>query len=134
MKKILAKIGDIIEIPLNDNTFAYARVMNDASIQIYRYRSITSNNPFIGLRAFLFTAAIEQKWIQNGKLPITGYDPFDSDDETWPPPRRLFSGMIYYKGEMKEIPKGEEKKYERAIIYSLKSIVDRIEKELVDSV
>ena len=97
--------GDVCELPLGDGRFAYGRVLNDASIAVYRSISRRPHAPPIGEREFLFTIGVYDDVPGSAAAPVVGHDPFSSEGEAWPPAYKVVDPItgrvrVYHGGEI----------------------------------
>jgi hypothetical protein len=70
-----AQPGDVCELALGHGRFAYGRVLNDASIAVYRSTSEHPGAPPIGEREFLFTVGVYDDVPGSSSAPVVGHDP-----------------------------------------------------------
>jgi hypothetical protein len=122
-------VGDIVEIALPDGTFAYGRVLKDASVAFYRERSTARRQPPIGSRDFEFIVGVYDADLR--RWPVVGHDPSATDDEDWPPPKQIedvISGthQIYDHGEIRLAIGDEWQGLERAAVWNERHVVDRL--------
>jgi hypothetical protein len=130
--------GDVCAFELGDGRFAYGRVLRDACIAIYRSTSETPNSPPIGERDVLFTVGVYDDVPASAACPVVGHDPFESEDEAWPPPSKVVDPItgrirIYRRGEI--VPAqdpAEADKLEKAAVWDLHHILERTRTELPD--
>jgi len=133
-----ANPGDVCQIPLGDSRFAYGRVLNDASIAIYRTVTREPRSPPLGERDFLFTVGVYEDIPGSKRAPVVGHDEFADEDESWPPPYKVvdpISGrvQIYHRGAMRGVTDaGEAADLEKAAVWDLEHIIDRIREALPD--
>ena len=134
MPKLKAKPGDVVQVELGDGRFAYARVLLDASVAVYRSLSDRLQSPPIGEREFLFTVGIYSDLPGSPSMPIVGYDGFASEDEAWPPPYKVVDRItqrvrVYYRGEMRAATnEAATADLEPAAVWDLHQILERIRK------
>jgi len=129
------KVGDVVQIELPNGGYAYGRVLRDASIAIYRQTSQISGRPPVGSRDYQFVVGVYDDVLNSGACPVVGHDPSRDTDDEWPPPsyiRDPISGQAsaYHKGII--IPATEEEiiGLERASVWDLDHIVERITEDL----
>ncbi len=132
MSKRKAVPGDVCELPLGDGRFAYGRVLNDASIAVYRSISRRPHAPPIGEREFLFTIGVYDDVPGSAAAPVVGHDPFSSEDEAWPPAYKVVDPItgrvrVYHRGEIQEADDpSAASELEKAAAWDLNHIVERI--------
>lgn len=100
-KRIKPQVGDIFEIRLPDDRFAYWKVFRDASIGIYEKIFSSPTEPPIN-SSFAFIVGLYSDILRSGIWPIVSREPFRSVEEEWPPPACIkdpISGTysIYHK-------------------------------------
>jgi hypothetical protein len=91
---------------------------------IYRSTSETPNSPPIGERDVLFTVGVYDDVPASAACPVVGHDPFESEDEAWPPPSKVVDPItgrirIYRRGEI--VPAqdpAEADKLEKAAVWA----------------
>jgi hypothetical protein len=111
-------------------------VLKDANIAVYRSTSRVRGVPPIGEREFLFTVGIYEDVPGSADAPVVGHDPFESDDESWPPPNKVvdpISGhvQIYHRGAMRgTADPAQAAELEKAAVWDLHHITERIRKAL----
>lgn len=131
MSAIKAVPGDVCELPLGDGRYAYGRVLRDASIAVYCTTSESPGAAPIGERRFLFTVGVYSDVPGRASFPVVGHDPFESDEESWPPPHKVVDPIngsirIYLHGEMRPATDAAEAaKLEKAAVWDLHHLVGR---------
>ena len=128
--------GDVCQLRLEDDRFAYGRVLRDASVAIYRTTTQIPRTPPIGERDFVFTVGVYEDLPGSQDCPIVGHDPFDDQDQAWPPPYKLVDPIngsirIYHRGEIQEAPNpAGAAGLEKAAVWDLHHLLHRIRVEL----
>ena len=103
---------------------------------MYRSTSRAPGSPPIGERAFLFTVGIYEDLPGSAAAPIVGHDPFESEDESWPPPYKVVDPIngrvqIYHRGAMRGTAKPQEvSNLEKAAVWDLHHVTQRIREAL----
>ena len=139
-KKIRYRIGDIVAIPIEDHGVSYARIFRDATLAVLDCFSseILEFNELPPARPVFFAAFFDDA-IVDGTWPIVGHQPFENDDESWPPPRMVRDVLdssrfrIYERGEIREATAEEVKFLESASMYKPNQLVERIRRMGVGS-
>jgi hypothetical protein len=118
-----------VRILLPDGRIAFARVLRDASIAIYRGTWNGDDRPPIGSRDFVFVVGIYDADLL--ALPVVGSDPASGDDD-WPPPAAIRPILprdrwkIYERGVIRESSLEEARSLELAAVWHIDQIIDRI--------
>jgi immunity protein 26 of polymorphic toxin system len=129
-KRIRPNVGDIFQIPLLDGRFAYGKVFRDASVGIYQ--KIFDSPTLPPIRApFAFIVGLYDDILKSGKWHIIGHEPFESEEDEWPPPNFVLDEIsgeysIYHKGEMRPSSEDECHGLERAAVWDAHHVIDRI--------
>ncbi|PCJ16262.1 MAG: hypothetical protein COB02_16550 [Candidatus Cloacimonadota bacterium] len=90
MKKQRLKVGDIVQIPLNEMRFALGRLMKDSNIGIYNFIYSTSpSSPPDDSLGFKFFQGVFDTNIKNGLWSILFHKPFLNTNEEWAPPQYM---------------------------------------------
>jgi Immunity protein 26 len=129
-KNILFKLGDVFEIPLPNQKFAYGRVYDDAGVGVYKEISDLPDNPPIGSREFMFNVGMYADILKSGEWRIIANDPFINED-SFPPPsfiKDIISGgfSVYEKGVIRESTEEECKELEECAVWDSHHIIERI--------
>lgn len=129
-KRIKPQVGDIFEIRLPDNRFAYGKVFRDASIGVYEKIFSSPAEPPIN-SSFAFIVGLYSDILKSGMWPIVSHEPFDSVEAEWPPPaciKDVISGgySIYHKGEIRASTAEECVGLEKAAVWDADHVIDRI--------
>lgn len=132
-KRIRIKTGDIIAIPVLGNKYAYGRVFKDTSIGILKVVSddIDENIDF-SMQEVVLVAGIFDTAIKSGEWPIIKNCPFNSEDESWSPPRFIQDPIdankfrVYHKGEMRPTTKEDIKGLDQFLIFKPYQLIERI--------
>ena len=129
-KRIRPKVGDIFQIPLPDGRFAYGKVFRDASVGVYR-KTFTSPTKLPIKSPFAFIVGLYDDILKSGMWPIVGHEPFESEEDEWPPPsciKDIISGAysLYYKGEIRPSTEKECRGLEEAAVWDAPHVIDRI--------
>jgi hypothetical protein len=129
VKRRRRTVGDVVQVPLPDGTFAYGRVLEDAAVAFYAQRSTDPEQPPIGSRKYEFVVGVYYGSLRN--WAVVGRDPGRDDDENWPPPAFIedsISGgfQTYYKGVITPSTAEECQGLERAAVWSDEQVVDRL--------
>jgi hypothetical protein len=128
-KSAKPRVGDVVAIALPSGGRAYARVLRDASIAVYRGGTDASGPP-IGSRDYQFVVGIYEDTLR--KLPVVGRDPSANEAEDWPPPHRITSRVpgpprIYHRGEIRPAVADEAHGLEVAAVWELEHIIERLQ-------
>ncbi len=128
-RKRTPKLGDVVQIALPQREYAYARVYRDATIGVYKARSLEASQPPRGSREFAFFVGIYEDALR--RCPVVGRDPFGEGESAWPPPRRVKDSItgdfrIYYQGAMRPATAEECAGLEPAAVWELDHVVDRL--------
>jgi hypothetical protein len=124
-------IGDVIQIALPDDTFAYGRVLHDASVAFYRQRSRQPGAPPVGSRDYEFVVGVYDDVLRSRAVQVVAHDPNHDEEDDWPPPHsirdRLTGGFrIYQHGEMRPATEKEVKGLEPAAVWDLHHLIARL--------
>lgn len=122
------RVGDVVEIRLTTGRSAYARVLRDAAIAVYK----EPGPPPIGSRDYQLVVGIYDDALR--KLPVVGHDPSLSDHDDWPPPQRVTDKItgrsrLYVRGEIVDAEEAECRDLEPAAVWDLHHIVERLESQ-----
>jgi hypothetical protein len=129
-KRINPQVGDIFEIPLPDDRFAYGKVFRDASVGIYEKIFPCPAEPPIN-SSFAFVVGLYDDILKSGVWPIISHEPFSSAEAEWPPPaciKDIISGdySIYHRGEIRPSTPLECIGLETAAVWDADHVIDRI--------
>jgi hypothetical protein len=129
-RMILPGVGDVFQIPLSNDRFAYGKVFRDASVGIYE-KVFDSVQGLPIESSFAFIVGLYDDILKSGIWPIIGNEPFDSQEAEWPPAncvKDVISGAysIYHKGEIRPSTQEECEGLEAAAVWDSHHIVDRI--------
>jgi hypothetical protein len=129
------RVGDVVQIELAGGRFAYARVLRDASVGVYRELSDEPRCPPSANSDYRFAVGIYDDAL--AKLEIVGHHPSAEPADDWPPPFRIDDPItgrtsIYFCGEKRSATATEVKGLETAAVWELAHIVRRIETELAE--
>jgi hypothetical protein len=121
--------GDVVEIMLPTERYAYGRVLRDASVAFYRETTDEPGQPPIGSRDFQFVVGVYDDVLKSSS--VVGHDPSRDPEEDWPPPycvRDVISGetKLYHKGVMRPARTEECEGLEPAAVWDLHHIIDRL--------
>lgn len=131
MAKKRPSVGDVVQIDLPNGTYAYGRVLRDASVAFYRQRTSEPQNPPIGSRDYEFTVGVYDDDLRSDRMHVVGYDPSIDLDDEWPPPfsvRDPVTGRVrlYARGQMRSATEEECQGLERAAGWAHHHLVDRL--------
>lgn len=136
-KKQKAKISDIIAIPISADVFVFGRVLEDASIEVYKKTSQKSEVPSdLADSKILLSAGFFDNRIKSGEWRIVGEIPFASEDEKWPLPKLIIDDIspentqIYHKGEIRSAKKSEADGLEEQFMYKPEQLIQEIRTRL----
>ena len=123
------KVGDVIQFELPDGTFAYGRVLRDASVAFYRRRSDEPRRPPLGERDFEFVVGVYDDVVR--AHPVVGRDPSADDDEDWPPPSWIVDSIngtfsIYSRGGIRPATEAECRDLEPAAVWDERHLIERL--------
>jgi len=82
--RIRAKPGDIFQVPLPANRWAYARIAPTNAFCLFRVYALTSDqpsNPPVGSRDFMFAGAGMDHEVERGVCQIVGHDPWGEGEQ-----------------------------------------------------
>jgi hypothetical protein len=123
-------LGTVLQVPLPDGTYAYGRVLRDASVAFYRTATEEREHAPIGSRDFAFCVGVYRDVVLRWKR--VGLDPFtDDEDDGWPPPHAirdpLSSGWrIYHRGTMRAATEDEAAGLEPAAVWDEQHVLPRL--------
>ncbi len=121
-------MGDIIEIPLGNNRFAYARLFYEGTLAIYKGifseydKEITKENYYRYIAIYSCDLS---------KLCVVDSVPFKDGEDIWPPDKVVIDqitgkGSLYHHGEILECSYEECKNLEVAAVWHIEHIVDML--------
>lgn len=80
-KRPVVRPGDVFQIALPDQTWAYGRVVDAHSFWIYAERKREPNQPPLGSRDYQFVASgLHQAVFRRGTCPVVGHDAWEPAD------------------------------------------------------
>jgi hypothetical protein len=125
------KTGEIIQLKLPNDCYAYGRVLRDASVAFYREMSSDPGDPPIGERDYQFVVGVYEDVLRSDEVPIVGRDPSTTTEDEWPPAfsvRDPISGdmKIYHHGVMRTAAVDECSGLEPAAVWDLHHLIDRL--------
>jgi hypothetical protein len=130
------KIGDIIKIQIDNKRVVFAKILKDATIEIYnRVYSDDENINIIDKRILMY-AAVFDNYIKNGKWPIIQNVKFRNENEMWAPPVRVKDILsenvyqIYWKGKLRPASPREVAGLDDQAMYKPEQLIDEIIKRL----
>jgi len=136
--RIHTKLGDIVDIPLPNGSFAFGRLYNDASIGVYDLIALSSLSvDEISKYKIRFFSGVFDTYIKNGNWKIIGNIPFEKQDDSWPPAQYIQDIInpdkysIYYKGEIIAASKEEISGLEQQIMRKPEELVELICKTIL---
>ncbi len=125
------KLGDIIEIPLNNYENAYARLYKEETLGIYigryhNYKELPKNADF-----FRFITIYRSDL---SKLKVVDSIPFESEEESWSPDTVVVNaitlkGSLYHHGEIIECSYEKCKNLEICAVWELNHLIDMLNGE-----
>lgn len=125
------QVGDVVQISLPTGRFAYGRILRDAGLAVYRETTDEAGAPPTGSRDFQFVVGVYSDVPGSKACPVVDHDSVSAFDDDWPPPgcvEDVITGamQIYYKGAMRPSTPEKCAGLERAAVWELHHIVDRI--------
>ena len=131
MSRRLPHVGDVIQIALPDETFAYGRVLNDAAVGFYRQRSRKPHAPPIGSRDYEFIVGVHDEVFRSSTVRVVARDPDRTPEDHWPPPQSVRDPItgrfkIYDHGILRPAKDQEAEGLEPAAIWSLDHLLARL--------
>ncbi len=129
--------GSVIQVPLPDGRFAYARVYRDATVCFYRYATRLPGEPPLGLRDFAFCVGVYDDVVASWE--VVGVDSFSPDEDNgWPPASGVkdpISGSwrIYHRGAMRAATEDEARDLEPAAVWDEHHLLPRLAEGLSES-
>ena len=128
-KYIRPKLGDVFEISLPNETYAYCRLIEETCIQIYDFISKVPNNPPIGHRDFLFQVGVFKDILTQQIFKRVGTDPLTGEEKINPlyVYDKIYKKYKIYEDEhTRPATKEECIGLERFIVWDWGSLKDRI--------
>jgi hypothetical protein len=132
MRKRRSKVGDVIQLTLEDGTYAYGRVLRDGAVAFYRHRSEVPNAPPIGSRDYQFVVGVYDDVLKSEQCPVVGRDHSEDLEDEWPPEqviRDVITGKVrdlYHKGVIRKAIGGEGEELEPVAAWGYEHVVDRL--------
>lgn len=125
------KVGDVIQLSLPSDCYAYGRVLRDASVAFYRESSTEPAHPPIGSRDYQFVVGVYEDVLRSVECPVVGHDPSQDPEEDWPPPYCVRDPLsaemkIYHRGEIRPATPADCEGLEPAAVWDLHHLVDRL--------
>ncbi len=124
------KLGDIFEIPLPDGRNVYARLFRESTLGFYkgRYENFMDVPEEAECECIV---CVYTDLLKDGEWPIVGNRPFDTEDDSWPPPKCIKDAIsgeyrLYYKGVTTPSTFEECHSLERVAAWDRHHIVDRL--------
>ncbi|MBN9663653.1 MAG: DUF4259 domain-containing protein [Acidobacteria bacterium] len=128
--RVRPKMGDILQFPLPDGRFAYARVYFKNTLGIYKETSTHASDSPRGSREFLFFVRVPQFLFLDGSFPvIVDRDPLKKDEDKYGPPRFNQSGAVFsiYRNGIEERATADEcRGLDRWGLWHMDGVVKRI--------
>ena len=129
-RKKRLKLGDIYEISLPDGRKAYGRLFRECTLAFYKgfYHSFSELPDDAEYGSFL---CVYKDLLQDNEWKIVGNRPFQSEEESWPPPKCVvdaitLKGSLYYKGKITPCTYAECKDLEIAAVWDRHHVVDML--------
>ena len=125
------KLGDIVEIPLGDGLYAYAKLYRQGALGIYngKYHNYTEGPENIDYFRFitLYRNSLS-------RLNVVDNIPFNNDEESWQPDKVVVDaitnrGSLYHHGEIIECSYEECKDLEVCAVWELDHLIDMLNGE-----
>jgi hypothetical protein len=82
------QVGDIFEIRLSNDQFAYGKVFRDSAVGIYEEIFSSRAEPPVK-SSFAFIVELDVEILRSGFWPIISSEALSSVEEEWPPPVSL---------------------------------------------
>lgn len=125
MKRIIGNIGSLA---LPNGKYAFGRVLRSSNLEFYNYFGNDISDLPVDYNV-LFTVCAHVSVFSSMRL--VGKRAFLSEDETWPPPKYIYDVIgktydLYVRGKIIQSTYEECKGLERASVWELHHIVDRI--------
>lgn len=125
-------VGDVVQLRLPDDRYAYGRVLRDAAVGFYRETTAEPGNPPIGSRDYQFVVGVYEDVLKDDQVPVVGHDPSRDADDDWPPPMSVTDAVsgrarLYVRGAFQPAEDQDEaRKLEPAAAWDLNHLVDRL--------
>lgn len=120
-----------MQFSLPDGTYAYGRVLRDASVAFHRVRTREPGQPPLGSRDYEFVVGVYDDVLRSEAVPVVGHDPSTEPDDEWPPPHSVYHPLtgrtdVYDKGVIRRADESETSGLEPAAVWGLHHLVDRL--------
>src|SRR6516164_9012531 len=89
MSRRKARVGDVIQVTLPTNRYAYGRVLRDASVAFYSGTTAEPGIPPIGSHDYQFVVGVYDDVPGSEGAPVVGHDPARGPEDDWPPPNSV---------------------------------------------
>ena len=124
------RLGDIYEISLSDGKKAYGRLFKECTLALYK-GSYHSFSELPGDAEYDRFICVYKDLLQDGEWKIVGNRPFQSEEESWPPPKCVvdaitLKGSLYYKGKITPCAYAECKDLEVVAVWDRSHVVDML--------
>lgn len=131
MRRAKPSVGDVVQFSLPDGSYAYGRVLRDASVAFYRVTTREPGKPLIGSRGYQFVVGVYDNVLRSEKVPIVGHDPSRDAGDEWPPPYSVHHPLtgrtdLYEKGTIRRAEEHEICGLEPAAAWDLHHLLDRL--------
>ena len=83
------KVGDVIQLTLPNDRYAYGRVLQDASVAFYGETTAEPGLPPIGSRDYQFVVGVYDDVLTSEGVSVAGHDPSQATEDDWPPPNSI---------------------------------------------
>ncbi len=131
------RLGDIVQIRLDQHKFTYGQLLNDASIGVFNIisDSVVSSEELEGLDKIFYSGVFDTS-IVNGDWLVVGNIPFENEEESWAPPVYIQDIInpekyrIYYRGEMRPATKEQIVGLEKQAMRKPRELLDVLNKIL----
>jgi hypothetical protein len=130
-KRLVPRVGDVIQVALPNGRYAYGRVCQHANVAFYRTQTGEPNKPPIGSRHFSFKVAVFRHIYKDSSVSIVGQDPFKDGENSEPDAKVIrdpLTGQCFIHKNGLSVPatKIQCKGLETAAVWDLPHIVDRL--------
>ena len=133
MKKSRCRVGDVVSIPIGDGMLMLARVLRDASVQVYDkiYRETPDLGELRGVPV-LCSPGVFDSAITSGEWKKLGHLPFADDQTSWPPPKFIRDVLhpdrfrIYERSSMRTASREEVASLEEQRMYKPEQLVSHL--------
>lgn len=132
MRRRRPAVGDVVQVRLPDNRFAYGRVLRDAAVAFYRETTTEPGHPPIGSRDYQFVVGVHDDVLKDDQVLVVGRDPSRDDEDEWPPPMSVTDAIsgrvrVYMRGAFQPAENEDAaRKLEPAAAWDLHHLVDRL--------